>query len=205
MKRLLLALVAALPLAAVAQEAAPALQEDPRAARFREIERGFWVGFEAGFVGFTKTPTMDAARFPYAGGGGGFASGFGVTVSVGVDLSSRLALSAFAMGSNARASASYGAFDVLAAGGDLRLAPFAWQDAQGVERLHGYVHVRGGYLLSRPDSLFDSRDFMIGGGIGIEYFTRLRHFSVGLALDGMFVGKVKVPGVALSPTLRYTF
>lgn len=203
--RLLLALVAALPLAAAAQEAAPALQEDPRAARFREIERGLWVGLEAGFVGFAKTPTMDAARFPQAGAGGGFASGFGVGVSVGFDLGSRLALSVFALGSNARASASYGAFDVLAAGGDVRFAPIAWRDAQGVERLHGYVHVRGGYLLSHPEALFDSKDFLVGGGIGIEYFTRLRHFSVGIALDGMFVGKVKVPGLALAPTLRYTF
>lgn len=205
MKRFLMVIVAALPLAGAAQEAAPALQEDPRAARFREIERGFWVGFEAGFVGFTKTPTMDATRFPYAGSGGGFASGFGVTVSVGVDITPRLALSVFAMGSNAKASASYGAFDVLAAGGDLRFAPLAWRDGQGVERLHAYLHVRGGYLRSRPEALFDSSDYLAGGGIGIEYFTRLRHFSVGIALDGMFVGKVKVPGVSLAPTLRYTF
>ncbi len=205
MKLLSLAIAAALPLAAVAQEAAPALQEDPRAARFREIERGFWVGLEAGFVGFTKTPTMNSDKFPSAGSGGGFASGFGVGVSVGYDLSSRLALSAFALGSNVKASSSYGAFDVLAAGGDLRFAPLASRDEQGVERFHGYVHVRGGYLLSRPDSLFDSRDWFAGGGIGIEYFTRLRHFSVGIALDGTFVGKVKVPGVSLTPTLRYTF
>jgi len=205
MKRLLLVIAAALPLAAAAQEAAPVLQEDPRAARFREIERGFWVGFEAGFVGFAKSPTMDAVKFPYAGAGGGFASGFGVGVSVGYDITSRLALSAFALGSNVKANASYGAFDVFAAGGDLRLAPIAWRDSQGVERLHGYLHVRGGYLLSRPEALFDSSDFLVGGGIGIEYFTRLRHFSVGVALDGMFVGKVKVPGLALTPTLRYAF
>jgi hypothetical protein len=205
MKRLLPALLASLPLAAPAQEAAPVLQEDPRAARFHEVERGLWMGFEVGFVGFAKTPTADASKFPYAQAGGGFASGLGVGVSLGYDIGSRVALSLFALGSDARASASYGSFDVLAAGVDLRIAPLAWRDAQGVERLFGYVHVRGGALRSHPAALFDTSDFLFGGGVGFEYFTRLRHFSVGAAVDGIYVGKVKVPGFAVTPTLRYTF
>ncbi len=205
MNRIAVALLAALPLAASAQDAAPQLPEDPRAARFREVERGLFAGFEVGYLHLTKTPTQDRVRFPYAGEDGGAAGGLLVGVHVGYDVLPRLALSAFVLGSSAKADPSYGAFDVAAAGADLRFAFLAFPDSQGVERVHLYLHGRGGYLRSRPEGLFARSDLLLGGGLGIEYFTRLRHFSVGLALDGVYVQKAKVPGFLVAPTLRYTF
>ncbi len=49
MKPLLASLALLLPALALAQDAAPQLQEDPRAAKFKDVERGFFIGFEAGW------------------------------------------------------------------------------------------------------------------------------------------------------------
>jgi hypothetical protein len=201
-----LALAATLgPCAAAAQEAAPAMPEDPRAPRYHEVERGFFTGFEVGFLTFFKTPTADTNKFPLAPNGGGTSTGLLVGANVGYDLTSRLALSAFVLGGNSSADVSYGAFSVFAAGGDLRLALLGSRDAQGVERLYVYVHGRAGYMLTRPEGLFGSTDTYLAGGPGVEYFTHLRHFSVGLAADLAYVTKAKATGLAVMPTVRYTF
>ncbi len=205
MKRIILAIAVALPLASAAQESAPQLQEDPRAARIREVERGFFVGFEAGYLGFAKTLTHNPVAFPSAGSEGGFASGFVTGLNVGYDLTSQLAVSAFVLGGNAKSNPSYGAFDVVATGGDVRFAVPAARDANGVERLYLYVHGRAGYVWSHPVGLFATTDVLLGAGVGAEYFTRLRHFSVGIAVDGDYLKDVKVLGFAITPTLRYTF
>ena len=61
MKRLV-ALALLLPALALAQDAAPQLQEDPRAARFKDVERGFFIGFEAGYIGLLDTPVADPEK-----------------------------------------------------------------------------------------------------------------------------------------------
>ena len=81
-----LAVVAALALLAGqgrAQEAAPGPGEDPRAPRFADVERGFFIGMEAGWpVLLSKTPTKDPVKFPFATGGGGTAGGSATGSSV---------------------------------------------------------------------------------------------------------------------------
>jgi hypothetical protein len=204
-KRILLAIALALPLAAAAQESAPALQEDPRAARFDEVERGFFVGFEAGYLRLFDTPTADRAKFPYAGEGGGAAGGLLVGTHVGVDLGKWLAVSIFALGGNERASVDYGAFSVVAVGGDLRLSVWGSRDRNELERFFVYVHGRGGVARTYPEGLFGTDEILVAGGPGIEYFTRLRHFSIGLAADYTYAVKAKASGVSVYPTVRYTF
>ncbi len=198
-----LLLLAALP--AAAQEAGPDPIADPRAARFRDVERGVFVGMEAGGLFFFKTPTADQARFPVAGDGGGSSKGVVVAVSAGVDLGQRLALSAFALGTSQRASLDYGAFDVLAAGLDLRVVLWKRADRNGWDRLFVTGHARGGYALSHPTGLFGDSDVLVGAGLGVEYYTQLRHFSVGLQLDGLYAVQAGAPGLSLSPVVRYTF
>ncbi len=206
MRRALFALCLALPLAASGQEAAPQLQEDPRAARFHDVERGLFVGFEIGYQSVLKTPVADPARFPYAPpGGGGQAGGMLVSLVVGYDLSSRLALSLFALATDLKADPSYGAFDVVGGGADIRFAVIGWGDSNGVERVYGYVHARGGYTRTNPNGLFGTNSVLAQGGVGVEYYTRLRHFSVGLALDGLYYSAPAAAGFAVTPTLRYTF
>jgi len=204
-----LGLVAALLLAssgaARAQDAAPGALTDPRAAKFNDVERGFFMGMEAGGLMLLKTPTQDAVKFPYAGAEGGRSSGVLVGLTAGFDIGSRVALAAFATGTSQRAGVDYGAFDLLAAGLDLRVAFWDRSDRNGWKRLFLYAHARGGYALTHPTGLFGDSEVVIAGGVGMEYFTQLRHFSVGLQLDAVYALSAGAPGVSLSPIVRYTF
>jgi hypothetical protein len=205
LKRIVAVLALALPLAAAAQEAAPQLQEDPRAAKFHDVERGVFFGFEAGWLGLMKTPTADRQKFPYAGADGGSAGGLLVGVNMGVDLGTRLAVSVFGQGGNVHAGPAYGSFSLYAGGLDLRVAVFGRHDRNDFERFYFYVHGRGGFARSYPQGLFGTDDMMLAGGPGFEYFTPLRHFSVGMAADYVYATKAKASGYAVYPTLRYTF
>ena len=200
-----LALVAAVVPVARAQEAAPQLQEDPRAAKYRDVERGFFVGLEAGYLSFLETPTANPAAFPYAGASGGSAGGVLVGLNAGVDVGSRVALSVYAQGGNERANVNYGAFSVYGVGGDVRVSVLGLKDRNAFERFFVYLHARAGYARTWPTGLFGHTDVLVAAGPGIEYYTRLRHFSVGLATDYVRATKAKANGFAIYPTLRYTF
>jgi hypothetical protein len=200
-----LAVTAAAPGLARAQDAAPPLQENPRTARFNDVERGWFIGFEAGYLGLLNTPTQDQTEFPYAGSSGGRAGGLHLGVQLGRDLSSRLSVALFGQGGNERASVSYGAFSIYAAGLDARYAFYSRKDRNDWERFFVYVHARGGYAVTYPKGLFGTRDVVLQVGPGFEYFTRLRHFSIGASLDYVRAMKAKANGFALYPTVRYTF
>ena len=205
-RRLALLAAALLPsAAALAQDAAPTLQEDPRAARYRDVERGFWVGFEAGYLGLFDTPVADPARYPSAGTSGGAAGGLLVGIDAGMEFGPRLAVSLFALGGSQEASSSYGAFDVFAGGADVRFAFLGLRDRNGDSRFLVYAHARAGYSVSTPEGLFGTNDFFLAGGPGIEYFTRLRHFSIGIAADYVRFVDAGADGFALYPTVRYSF
>jgi hypothetical protein len=204
-----LAVLAALALAAAgahAQEAAPSPVEDPRAPKFADVERGFFVGLQAGWpVVLLETPTKDPDKFPQAEGGGGTATGLAAGLQLGYDLTDRFALSIYVEGWFMEADASYGAFDVMSAGLDARWAFFASKDKNGWERFFVYLHGRGGYVLSHPSGLFGDTDLMLGGGVGVEYFAQLRHFSWWAQVDGVYVLDAASPGAALLTGVRYTF
>lgn len=205
MKRLLAVLALALPVAGLAQDAAPALQEDPRAAHYRDVERGFYVGFEIGYLRLMQTPVADQEKFRAAGTSGGSAGGIHVAVDLGYDIGSRFSLGLFGQGGNEKAGANYGAFSLYAGGLDARVALFGRRDRNDWERFYVYVHARGGYAKTYPTGLFGSNDLVIQGGPGVEYYTQLRHFSVGFAADFVRALKAKANGLALYPTVRYTF
>jgi hypothetical protein len=193
------------PALALGQDAAPKLEDDPRAAKFNDVERGFFIGFEAGYMGMLKTPTADPEKFPLAGAGGGSAGGMLVGALAGVDLGKFVSVAAYLQGGNARASQDYGAFSVYAAGLDLKVAVLGRKDVNDWQRFYVYVHGRGGYAKTYPEGLFGTTDTMIAGGPGIEYYTRLRHFSIGLGADVLYALKAKAAGYAVYPTIRYTF
>ena len=204
-RSLIASIALALAAPAAAQQGAPLLPDDPRAPRFAEVERGVFAGFETGALVLLRTPTADPARYPFAGAGGGRASGLLVGVHLGYDLGNRLAASVFAFGANADAGPSYGAFSLVATGVDLRVSLWSRGDRNDVDRLHLYVHARTGYLVTRPVGLLGTSDLLVAGGPGLEYTTRLRHFSVGLAADALWLTRAGVPGIAVAPSVRYTF
>jgi hypothetical protein len=204
LKRLALALLLA-PALALAQDSAPQLQEDPRVAKFRDVERGFFVGFEAGYQGFVDTPTADKTKYPLAGDSGGSAGGLVVGATVALDIGPFLSVALYGQGTSQHAGPNYGAFDLLSLGGDVRVAVKSWRDRNDWQRLFLYVHARGGWAKSTPEGLFGTSDVVIAGGPGIEYFTKLRHFSIGAAADAVYATKAGAAGFALYPTVRYTF
>jgi hypothetical protein len=204
--RKLAAALLLVPVLALAQDiAAPQLQEDPRVAKFKDVERGLFVGFEAGYLGLLDTPTADREKFQLAGKSGGRAGGVVIGVTVGVDLGSRLSLALVAQGGNERANANYGSFSLLSAGADVKWAVLGWRDRNDWERLFLYVHGRGSMAKSFPQGLFGTSDLVVAAGPGIEYFTKLRHFSVGAAADVVYATKAGAAGFAVYPTVRYTF
>lgn len=203
-KIVLVALLA--PALALAQEAAPRLEEDPRAARFKDVERGFFVAFEAGYLGMLETPTADPEKFPLAGEDGGSAGGLPlVGVLAGVDLGKRLSAALFFQGGNLRASVDYGAFSLYALGLDLKLGVLGFKDRNDWERLYVYVHGRGGFAKTFPEGLFGTDEVIFAAGPGVEYYTRLRHFSIGLGADVVYATEAAAVGYAVYPTVRYTF
>lgn len=204
MKRIL-ALAVVLPSLALAQTAAPKLEEDPRAARFKDVERGFFIGFEAGYLGLLDTPTADVEKFPLAGDSGGRAGGVLVGALAGVDLGKRLSVALFVQGGNARASVDYGAFSLYAGGLDVKLALLGRKDRNDWERLYVYVHARGGLAKTYPEGLFGTNEVIAAAGPGVEYYTRLRHFSIGAGADFVYATKAGATGFAVYPTVRYTF
>jgi hypothetical protein len=195
----------AAPWLAAGQDAAPPLEENPRAAHFRDVERGLFVGFSAGYMGLFKTPTQDRAMYPGAGDDGGRAGGMMVGLEIGGDLSSRVSLSVFGQGGNERAKVSYGAFNLYGGGLDLRYSYYGKKDRNDWERFFLYVHARGAYARTYPEGLFGKNEMLVQGGPGVEYFTRLRHFSIGFAVDALYATKAKAAGFAAYPTVRYTF
>ena len=78
----------------------------------------------------------------------------------------------------------------------------------GVDRLFLNVGAGGGVMFFQPRALFPPGHSAAGKvDVGLEYFTRLRHLSLGLALEGL--GALPrggtLAGGALSPFVRYTF
>ena len=205
MKPLAAALALVLPALALAQDAAPQLQEDPRAAKFKDVERGFFIGFEAGYQGWLDTPTADPEKFPLAGTSGGSAGGLMVGLLVGTDIGSRLSVALYAQGGNAKANSDYGAFGLFSGGADVKLALFGRRDRNDWERLYFYVHGRGGFARSYPEGLFGTSDVIFAGGPGVEYYTRLRHFSIAFGADYVRATKAGANGFTIYPTVRYTF
>jgi hypothetical protein len=200
-----LALALLLPALALGQDAAPRLEDDPRAARFRDVERGFFIGFEVGYLGLVDTPTADREKFPLAGDSGGSAFGMLVGALAGVDLGNRVSVALFLQGGNPRANPDYGAFSVYAAGLDLKVAVLGRKDRNDWERLYVYAHARGGYAKTYPEGLFGTDDVVVAAGPGVEYYTRLRHFSIALGADAVYATTAGALGFAIYPTLRYPF
>ncbi len=201
----LAALALLLPAFALAQDAAPQLQEDPRAAKFRDVERGFFVAFEAGYQGWQDTPTADPEKFPLAGKSGGYGGGLVVGALVGTDIGQRLSVALYAQGGSAKARPDYGSFGLFAAGGDVKLSLLKWRDRNDWDRTFLYVHARAGIARSYPEGLFGTDDFVVAGGPGIEYYTLLRHFSIALGADLVRATKAGATGFTVYPTIRYTF
>jgi hypothetical protein len=133
---------------------------------------------------------------------------------MGVDLGSYFSIGLFGMLTSNRMPAEYIGFSGGAASGDftsvtpgalVKLSLIGIRDGQDVKRVWFYIRAGAGYSFFYPRALLPENDVLVFAGPGIEYFTRLRHFSIGLeAVFNMWVLKQTI-GFAVTPTVRYAF
>ncbi|MFP2964328.1 adventurous gliding motility protein CglE [Myxococcus sp. 1LA] len=203
-----LALCASFLLPTVASAQTPTTaQGDRPAVTFDEIERGIYFAVLGGPLFITNPPAAEGTPRP-------FSSGPMAQVEVGVDLGERVSVGLFIMGSSVRTGAEYvgnsggavsGDFSTLIPGAVLRARLVGFADSQEVKRTWFYVRAGAGYAMFSPQRLLPDSDILVFAGPGVEYYTRLRHFSVGLEVTGQYLVSGGSFGFAVAPNIRYAF
>jgi hypothetical protein len=198
------------------------LVKDKEAQTFNEIERGFYVGVGGGGWLLFNPPV--ATNCPVNTTGCTkqyFSPGLSINVELGFDIGERVSIGAFFIAAYSKMGADYTALSRGGASGDFtafmpglaaRINIVGFNDAQDVRRWWIFVRAGGAVTLYFPKALFNdpqngdkSLDVLIWGGPGIEYHTRLRHFSIALEADFVCQVLTTTFGVNIMPTLRYAF
>src|SRR5512140_2768993 len=191
---------AALASSAALGQSPAAPQSDKPAETFNEVERGFYVGTQAGPFFILNAPADPAiSPRPFAPGQ------VGALASAGL----------FLLGTANRAGSEYkgysptksysGDFAALIPGAAARINVLGLADANQTRRTFLYVRAVAGYALFSPRQLLPTPDILVFGGAGVEYYTRLRHFSIGVEITGTFLVSSQALGFAVTPSLRYAF
>lgn len=191
----------ALPSLANAQAAG-----DKPVETYQEIEHGVYFSVFGGPFFLVNPPSTSGQR--------PFSPGQMAQVEIGADLGERLSLGVFLMGASNRVGSEYvgnsggsasGDFSSLIPGAAVRLHLVGFADAQDVQRTWFYVRGGVGYALFSPKQLLPDPDILVFAGPGVEYYTRLRHFSVGVEVMASIFVKSQSFGFAVMPNLRYAF
>jgi hypothetical protein len=198
--------VLAMPALALAQAPSASSMKDRPAETFDEIERGFYFSVLGG-PSFVVNPPASSGPRP-------FSSGQMAQVEFGLDIGERLSLGLFVLGASNRAGSDYvgnsggtasGDFSTLVPGAVVRAHLLGFADSQEVKRTFFYLRGGAGYALFSPKQLLPDSDILVFAGPGVEYYTRLRHFSVGLEVTGNYLINSGSFGFAVTPNLRYAF
>jgi hypothetical protein len=182
---------------------------DKQGVTFDEVEHGFFLGVQGGVSLMNEAPAPAGASRPKAWGQLAL-------VEVGYELLDRISIALFVMGTTHHPESAYtgfsdnvasGDFTTLVPGATARVSLVGLADSQGVERT--FFYVRGGVGLATffPKALVPDSYMYAFAGPGVEYFTRLRHFSIGLEVTGstLLGSTATTVGVAVTPNLRYAF
>lgn len=182
--------------------------KDKEAVTFDEIERGFFLGVSAGPFFILNPPAAAGGKRP-------FSPGQMAQVGIGYDLGEVLSVELFFTGSANRAGSDYvghstagsasGDFSTFVPGAAARFNFLGMADAQETRRTWFYVRGGAGYVVFSPKELLPAPDLLVFAGPGVEYYTRLRHFSIGLEVTGSFLLTTGTLGFAVTPNLRYAF
>jgi hypothetical protein len=192
--------------------ALPARAEEPAATQekthqLQEVEHGGYTGGSIGLL-FMKAP----------GQNGGTAAGTMVGVDVGYDFTSWIGAGLFILSGALVAPNDYaglsggavtGDFTIFLPGGEVKVHVPLASDGNGSDRLYLDLGVGAGAMYPRPANLIVKGPLATGlANLGLEYFTRLRHLSVGLRVDGFIApvsGSSPLSGLGVSPFIRYSF
>lgn len=204
---LLVSCVVALTSSFAFAQAAPKV-EDKKAVKFNEIERGFFFEGRGGFYGIINPPVL-------SGGRSEFSAGQAIGVDVGFDIGDRVSPSIFFLASSNRAQSFYtglsttgaasGDFSAMMPGAAVKIRLVGFDDSQEVKRTWIYVRAGAGVVLFSPQSLLPNIDVLVTAGPGIEYHTRLRHFTIGLEANFNFLALTQTIGFSVFPTVKYAF
>ncbi|MFL5320498.1 MAG: adventurous gliding motility protein CglE [Myxococcaceae bacterium] len=184
-------------------QATAAPSKDKEAETYSEIERGVYFGVEGGFNFLLNAPNSGPSSL-----------GQMAAVEIGYDIGDRLSIGGFVQFSANRAGADYfgksggvasGDFSALVPGAVVRGNLVGFNDNQEVRRTWIYVRGGAGYVLFSPKQLLPDPDILVFAGPGIEYYTRLRHFSVALEVTGSYLVTSGSLGFQITPNLRYAF
>ncbi len=181
--------------------------KDKEAVTFNEIERGFFLGVGGGPFILLSPPSS-------TGSAAKLSPGQQATVMIGADLGERLSLAGFFMGTVNRAGSDYvgkstgsasGDYSAIVPGATLTANLVGFADVNEVKRTWVYFRAGAGFMMFSPKQLLPDPDILVFGGPGVEYYTRLRHFSVGIEVTGNFLLNSGAFGFSLTPNLRYAF
>ena len=193
---------------AVAQTAAAPRLEDKKALSYNEIERGFFFEGRGGFFGVINPPHL-------SGGANYFSAGQAIGLDMGFDIGERVSPSLFLLASANRMLSDYvglstngaasGDFGAIMPGAAVKVRLVGFADSQEVQRTWIYVRAGGAVVFYSPRSLLPTLDVLVTGGVGLEYFTRLRHFVIGLEANFNFFALTQSLGFSILPTVKYAF
>jgi hypothetical protein len=207
-------LLAASVQAAEKAGAAKAPNKDKEAVTFREVERGIYLGASAGPLFVINPPATTSPQSP-TNPNRPFSPGQMAEVEVGMDIMERLSVGAFFAGTANREGADYtgtsgglasGDFGMLIPGLTAKFLLLGFNDSQGTTRTYIYARGRAGYAFYYPGGLLpNANELYLNAAAGVEYYTRLRHFSIGLEGSFSFLAASLTTGFAITPSLRYAF
>lgn len=182
--------------------------EDKKAITFNEIERGFFFEARGGFWSIVNPPTNP-------GGTTYFSPGLAAQIDMGFDIGERVSPSLFLLVATNSMKSDYtgksengtvsGDYSTFAPGAQVKFRIVGFDDSQDVQRT--WIYARGGaaVVFYSPYSLLPTIDVLITAGGGVEYFTRLRHFSIGVEANFNFMALTQAVGFSILPTVKYAF
>lgn len=199
----LAAAMAFLPGASMAAAPQDGSSEDKKPTKFEEIEKGFYLDAQIGAL---------VLFGPKANEKSGVSPGLTIDIGMGYDITDSLSLGLFFMGSNIATPSGFvskngmqGDISAFSIGLLGSYAFYGRPDDNGLNRLFLDGHLGAGVSIMRPKDIYESMDILVRAGIGLEYYTRLRHFSVGVDLDFVFGIKNLGAGILILPNMKYTF
>lgn len=183
--------------------------EDRKGPSFNEIERGFFMGASAGFWGTINPPSN------VPGSNRDFSPGQAAQLEIGYDIGERVSPALMLMftgnrkgsdyfGYNAQGTAT-GDYSMFAPGLTVKVRIVGFDDAQAVKRTWIYGRLGAAVGFYSPPGLSLPLDVLLTGGAGVEYFTRLRHFSIAVDANFNFLALTSSFGFSVLPSVRYAF
>ncbi len=184
------------------------IKGDTRVAEIDEIERGFYVSVDYGPNYYLNLPGAGMVEL----NPNWVHPGTRMGVRVGYDVLNNVQLEGFVLANfnegeidaeQAQQGGITGDLAHFAPGAAIRFDFITSED----QRFFSFVRAGAGYALWFPPELAGGAVGSVhtDASLGIEYYTKLRHLSIGLEVDFQALIAPMAFGFQLYPTLKYTF